>query len=94
MEKPVIALNNGGTRELVDHNRAGLLSEPHDIDQLATNILTLLNDPDLRARLGRYGRQRCIEYFNPQRMADEVEQIYRRILGVPHRVPAVEAPQP
>lgn len=86
MNKPIIALENGGTREVVEHMQSGLLSPPYDIDRLADHILMLLNDPALRLRLGEYGRARCESYFNPQRMADETEQAYRQILTSPASV--------
>lgn len=81
MRKPVVALDSGGTAQLVDHGKAGLLSQPQDIEQLMLNIKTLLDDPQLRRQMGQYARQRVVDYYNPQRLADETEQIYRQILG-------------
>jgi phosphatidylinositol alpha 1,6-mannosyltransferase len=57
MKRPVAALSNGGTLEIVEHGRSGLLSPPGDVDALADNLRTLLRDPELRARMGEYGRQ-------------------------------------
>jgi glycosyltransferase involved in cell wall biosynthesis len=37
MKRPVVALNNGGTAEVVEHGTCGLLSAPGDIDALAAN---------------------------------------------------------
>ncbi len=80
MKKPVIALDNGGSREVVEQNKTGLLSAPQDIAALAENILTLMNDADLRRTLGENGRIRAQELFTPRRMAQDVEEIYRQIL--------------
>lgn len=80
MQKPIIALNSGGTPQLIEHGKSGLLSEPQDIDQLSDNILTLIKNPELRVKLGMYGRQRVEEYFTPRRMADDVEKIYRSLV--------------
>jgi glycosyltransferase involved in cell wall biosynthesis len=86
MGKPIIGLDKGingggGTREVVDNGKGGLLSEPGDIEQLARNIATLIDDPELRRRMGAYGRMRIEQYFTPTRMADETMQIYYRILN-------------
>jgi glycosyltransferase involved in cell wall biosynthesis len=81
MKKPVIGLTNGGTPEVVEHGKAGLLSRPDDVEQLAKNILTLVNNPALRTQMGEYGRERIEQYFNPQRMANDVEQVYQLVLG-------------
>ncbi len=80
MKKPVVALDNGGTRELIENGKSGLLSSPQDIDQLAKNILTLIQDPGLRLKMGEYGRRRVEEYFNPIRMACDVEAVYQELI--------------
>lgn len=82
MKKPVIALDNGGSREVVEQNKTGLLSAPQDIAALAENILTLMNDANLRQTLGENGRIRAQEHFTPRRMAHDVEEIYRQILNL------------
>jgi glycosyltransferase involved in cell wall biosynthesis len=81
MAKPVVAVDNGGTPEVVEHARTGLLSPPYDIPALAANIVTLLRDAELRKRLGAHGRQRALEYFNAPRMARDAEQAYAAVLG-------------
>jgi glycosyltransferase involved in cell wall biosynthesis len=81
MRRPVVALNNGGTPEVVEHGRSGLLADPGDIPRLASNIVTLLRDPDLRARMGEYGRSRVLEYFNSRRLADDTARAYDAILA-------------
>jgi len=60
MKRPVVALTNGGTPEVVEHGKCGLLSRPGDIDALAANLIRLLDDPALRARL------RIKQPFTPQ----------------------------
>lgn len=84
MKKPVIALHSGGVPEVVDHGRAGLLSKPKDVDELAGNILTLLRDPEQRSRIGEYARMRVEQYYNPKRIACDSEQIYRKLLEREH----------
>jgi glycosyltransferase involved in cell wall biosynthesis len=83
MRTPVVALHSGGTPELVHHGRAGLLSEPDDVSGLAANLSRLLADPAERQRMGTYGRSRVETYFTPQRLADDVEDVYRQVLAPP-----------
>src|SRR5262249_54044754 len=52
MKRPVVALTNGGTPEVVVHGKCGLLSPPGDIDALAGNLLRLLRDASLRTQFG------------------------------------------
>jgi glycosyltransferase involved in cell wall biosynthesis len=81
MSKPVVAIDNGGTPEVVEHGRSGLLSPPWDIPALAGNIRTLLRDPGMRQRFGEHGRARVLEYFNAARMARDAGAAYEKILA-------------
>src|SRR4029078_5171035 len=67
MKRPVVALTNGGTPEVVEHGKCGLLSPPGDVEALAANLLKLLGDPALRIQFGEYGRSRVEQHFTPQR---------------------------
>jgi glycosyltransferase involved in cell wall biosynthesis len=80
MKRPVVALNNGGTPEVVEHGKCGLLSPPGDIALLAANLLRLLNDPALRTQFGEYGRARVLKHFSPQRLASDFSTLYARML--------------
>lgn len=79
MKRPVIAIVSGGVPEFVDHGKAGLLSVHKDIDSLAANILTLVNDPELRRRMGEYGRKQVEQQYHPDKMTREMEQVYHRV---------------
>jgi glycosyltransferase involved in cell wall biosynthesis len=81
MKRPVVALTTGGTPEVVEHGKCGLLSPPGDIDALAANLLRLLGDPALRTQFGEYGRSRVEEHFTPQRMASDFAALYARMLA-------------
>jgi glycosyltransferase involved in cell wall biosynthesis len=81
MKRPVVALTNGGTPEVVEHGKCGLLSPPGDIEALAANLLRLLRDPALRAQLGEHGRSRVEAHFTPQRMASDFATLYERLLA-------------
>ena len=81
MKRPVVALTNGGTPEVVEQGKCGLLSPPGDIDALAANLLRLLRDPALRAQFGEYGRSRVEAHFTPQRMASDFAALYARMLA-------------
>ncbi len=80
MKRPVVALASGGTSEVVEHEKCGLLSAHGDIDALAANLLRLLRDPALRQRFGEHGSQRVAAHFTPSRMAADVADLYDSIL--------------
>ncbi len=81
MGKPVVAVEAGGAPELVEHGVTGLVGPADDAEQLAANLVALIDDPDRRRELGRCGRRRAVDYLNATRMADEVEAVYRLVSG-------------
>jgi glycosyltransferase involved in cell wall biosynthesis len=81
MKRPVVAFANGGTPEVVEHEKCGLLSAPEDIDALAANLLRLLRDPALRHSYGEYGRKRVETHFAPPRLAADFAELYSRLLA-------------
>jgi len=60
---PVVATPTGGTAELV-RSGAGLLVPPAEPGALADAIQSLLEDAELRHRLGESGRQRVLENYD------------------------------
>jgi glycosyltransferase involved in cell wall biosynthesis len=76
MRLPVIALDNGGTPEVVTHGVTGLLSPLGDQQALASNLCTLLCDPERRAAMGDRGRARVVDHFPLTRMARDIEHVY------------------
>jgi glycosyltransferase involved in cell wall biosynthesis len=80
MARPVVAVNNGGTPEVVEHGKSGLLSPAWDVESLSANIVKLVADPELRRRFGQHGRERVLSYFNSERMAREAADAYAAVL--------------
>jgi glycosyltransferase involved in cell wall biosynthesis len=78
---PVVATRVGGVPEVVVDGETGLLVPPRDPDALSEAILTLLQDPDLRQKMGQAGQERVREYFSVERMVEETEALYERLLA-------------
>lgn len=80
-ERPVVATRAGGTATVVVEGRSGYLLDVGDIDGLAGRLVELARAPDLRARLGAAGADDVRARFATERMADELEEVYRRSAG-------------
>ncbi len=76
--KPVVGTRTGGIPEAVRDEETGLLVPPHDEAALATAIVRLLQDQQLRAHRGASGRQRAAEYFGVDRMISQTLDVYHR----------------
>lgn len=81
-ERPVVASDSGGPREIVRNGVTGLLVPPEDAERLAHAILSLLDDPDRRVRMGQAGAERVRHCFSAERMARELEAIYEQVAKV------------
>ena len=80
-ELPVVALDNGGTREIVVDGENGLLSDPGDEKTLTDNLVELVGDPSKRRSMGRAGRARVAEHFTLEQQANRLSDVYRLILS-------------
>jgi glycosyltransferase involved in cell wall biosynthesis len=78
---PVVATDAGGTSTVVDDGETGLLAPIGDVSALAAHIERLRADDELRRRLGAEGARRVRARFSTARMVDDVDGLYRRILG-------------
>jgi glycosyltransferase involved in cell wall biosynthesis len=77
----VVTTTGGALPEVVGENgETGLLVAPDDPGALAGAIARLLDDPELRERLGAAGRQRVIEHFTWEVTARLTAESYRSLL--------------
>ena len=77
---PIIACRAGGMPEAVADGESGLLVEPGDAAGLAAALSRLIDDPDLRTRLGAQGRSRIEREFSVEKMVDGNLAIYHELL--------------
>jgi len=79
MGHAVVGTRAGGIPEAVIPEETGLLVEPADPKALASAIVRLLKDADLRKQFGQAGRERVTENFGVDRLVDGTLEAYRRI---------------
>jgi glycosyltransferase involved in cell wall biosynthesis len=78
--KPVIATWGGGTNEIVEDQKTGFLVSPINPTELSEKIELLLNDEELRMRMGKAGKLRVHNNFSIDKMVDEFVINYQRII--------------
>jgi glycosyltransferase involved in cell wall biosynthesis len=78
--RPIVASDTPGCRDVVVHGETGLLVPPHDIAALAAAIRTLVNDPDLRTRMGVAGRARVLSEFAEETIAEQTLALLRSLV--------------
>ncbi len=73
----------GGTDELIEDGKSGLLVAPGDAAGLAAALRRLLGDERLRESLAASARRRVERDFTPGAMASKVQRIYDELLDGP-----------
>ena len=76
----VLGTNVPGIREVVRHGHNGWLVE-RDPQSIKKGIIHLMENPSLRARLGRSAREFIEENFSLKRVVSEEAKLLREILG-------------
>lgn len=78
--RPIITTDTEGCREIGRNGVNGLLVPPRDAAALAESIFRLLNDRELRARMGREGRRIVEREFSQGIVIRRTLEVYDRIL--------------
>ena len=78
---PVIATSSEGAREIIEAAKTGCLIPIADAEAMAGAICELLDDRNLRERLGSNALRMVSDRFSLDRMVARTEQVYREVLG-------------
>lgn len=79
-KKPVIGTNSGGIPDIIKDGETGLLVPPKDQDALARAIKILLTDKKLAQHLAENGYRYVMANFTPERVAEQMLQVYQEVL--------------
>lgn len=74
-ELPVIVTDVGGSAEAIAEGVSGYAVPPRDVEAMRERLRGLVDDPDLRRRMGEAARKRYLDHFT-------FDEMYRRTLGV------------
>ena len=75
----ILASDVDGIPELLENGRCGVLTPPQDSRSLAAAMCRLLEDPELRQRLGQQA-QTGLERFSVQHMTQQVLDVYAELV--------------
>jgi glycosyltransferase involved in cell wall biosynthesis len=78
---PPVATRVGGVPEVINDDTVGLLCAPHQPDQLAAAVVSLLGRPDERARIGVAARARVTRDFDRETGYARTLALYDEVTG-------------
>ena len=77
LEVPCVATCIMGIPELIRDRVDGLLVPPSDVEGLSSAISELMDDAELRSRLGQAGRARVVDRYDLSRNVLKMAEVYR-----------------
>jgi glycosyltransferase involved in cell wall biosynthesis len=77
---PVIATTVGGTPEIVDNMKNGVLIPPRDPEAMAQALADLLENDELTATIGEKATKKIRESFSWQENVRQLKAVYEEIL--------------
>lgn len=81
MGRPLVAARSGGLTDMVENGETGLLVPRGDVQTLRDAMQQMLDNPELRARMGARAKQR-VTAFQETAVVSRIEEAYRELLGV------------
>ncbi|MBC7961383.1 MAG: glycosyltransferase family 4 protein [Steroidobacteraceae bacterium] len=75
---PTVAFENDINREIL--GECGIYAEYGSMDSLADQIVTVLNDCEMMAKLGRQSRERAVKVHSWEVRAAQLTEVYRDLL--------------
>jgi glycosyltransferase involved in cell wall biosynthesis len=77
---PCVVTNVGGNAEAVAHGETGFVWPVGDLPNFVASLEQLLDNADLRQRMGQAGRERALRVFTADRMAGQYADLYNSLL--------------
>jgi glycosyltransferase involved in cell wall biosynthesis len=78
---PVVCSSVGGIPKVIANGEDGLLFPSGDEQALVAALTNLLGDQSFADRLGKSGKRKAIDKYSLQRMANDYNQLYRKLLA-------------
>lgn len=79
--KPIIATDMPGCREIVQDGYNGLLVEEKNSEDLAEKTLSLLENEEIRIKMGKRGRESATEHYSLEETKRRTFNLYDKLLS-------------
>lgn len=78
--KPIVSTRVGGIGDIVVEHETALLADITDSETFCNNLLQVVEDDELRKRLGANSRDHVIKRFSYQRLMNDMSSLYLDLL--------------
>ncbi len=78
---PVVSTNVGGVEDIVIHGETGFITEVGDVTSFANYVIELIEDAELRKKMGKSGYENVISRYSKQRLINDMRSLYLSFLN-------------
>lgn len=79
--KPIVTTNVGGVENVVLTNRTAFIVSPNDLNGFYNALLKLVEDDELRLKMGKEGWNHVREKFHYTRLVNDMQKLYVSLLN-------------
>ena len=80
---PVISTNVGGPQQLIKAGETGFLADAEDVSGIVSYCRMLLEDEELRKKMGEKGRKHALENFDYHPLAQRTADVIKSVATMP-----------
>jgi len=84
--KPVVSTNVGGVEDVITHGENGFLTPVDDVEKFAGYVNRLIEDKELRDKMGKIGYNTVINRYSKNRLVNDVRNLYLEFLEKAERI--------
>jgi glycosyltransferase involved in cell wall biosynthesis len=77
----VVSSGTGGAKEIIEHEKSGIIFRSKDENSLAEELLNLLNNPAKWKNIAETGQQRALDRFDIERSVDILEERFSYLIN-------------
>ena len=78
--KPIVSTRVGGIADIVVEGETALLADVQDTETFCNHLLRLVDDDDLRKKLGANSSKHVVSKFSYQRLVGDMSALYHQLL--------------
>ncbi len=80
MGKPIITTDVPGCRDVVENEKNGILVPIKDIESLFNAVIKLINNPELRRKMGEKSRKKAKKEFDEKIVIEKTLKVYKQLI--------------
>jgi len=77
-QKPVVAMQAGGSSFVIPNSSYGLVTKKFDIDDMAQKIIFLIKNRDIAEKMAKNGRNRILKDFTVEKVAEKIYESFTK----------------